>query len=76
VANVFMRIGTEWDGYRGRTRPGDRRREQVAARGWYSGTYKQTGKSFRARFIHVRNLSCQETAKAPHGILPARRNAI
>jgi ketosteroid isomerase-like protein len=26
--------------------------DQVAALGWYSGTYKQTGRSFRARFAH------------------------
>jgi uncharacterized protein len=26
--------------------------DQVAASGWYLGTCKQTGKSFRARFVH------------------------
>jgi uncharacterized protein len=25
---------------------------QVVARGWYSGTYKATGGSFKARFVH------------------------
>jgi uncharacterized protein len=47
-----QRLGTEWDGF---TAEPDRvisDGNQAAARGWYSGTYKQTGKSFRARFVH------------------------
>jgi uncharacterized protein len=52
AARLFMRLGTEWDGYNAVPDlvigDGDR----VAARGWYSGTYKQTGKSFLARFVH------------------------
>ena len=52
IANVFMRLGTEWDGYKAEpdTVIGDG--DHVVARGWYSGTYKQTGKAFRARFVH------------------------
>lgn len=52
VANVFMRLGTEWDGYKAEPDLVISDGNQVAARGWYSGTCKQTGKSFRARFTH------------------------
>ena len=52
VANVFMRLGTEWDGYKAEPDAMIGDGDQVAASGWYSGTYKQTGKSFRARFVH------------------------
>jgi hypothetical protein len=52
VANVFIRLGTEWDGYKAGPNLVISDGDQVAALGWYSGTYKQTGKSFRARFVH------------------------
>jgi uncharacterized protein len=52
VANVFMRLGTEWDAYKAAPDLVISDGDQVAARGWYSGTYKQTGKPFRARFVH------------------------
>lgn len=50
---VFARLGSEWDGFS--VAPdeflgdGDR----VVILGWYSGAYKATGKSVRARFAHV-----------------------
>jgi ketosteroid isomerase-like protein len=52
VANVFMRLGAEWDGYKAEPDLVISDGDQVAALGWYSGTYKQTGRSFRARFAH------------------------
>jgi len=52
VANVFRRLGTEWDGYTAEPDLVIGDGDQVAARGWYWGTYKQTGKPFRARFVH------------------------
>jgi len=52
VANVFMRLGTEWDGYKATPDLVIGEGEEVMARGWYSGVYKQTGKPFRARFVH------------------------
>jgi|SRR5438874_1146717 hypothetical protein len=52
VANVFMRLGTEWDCYKAEPDLVIGDGDQVAARGWYSGTCKQTGRSFRARFVH------------------------
>ena len=53
VQGVFMRLGTEWDGYS--VVPSDfvDGGEKVVALGMYSGTYKATGKAFRAPFAHV-----------------------
>lgn len=50
---VFVRLATEWDGY---TAVPDRyvsEGDEVVALGHYSGTYKATGRSFRAPFVHA-----------------------
>lgn len=52
VTNVFMRLGAEWDGYKAEPDLVISDGDQVAARTWYSGTGKRTGRSFRARFVH------------------------
>src|SRR5262249_41588745 len=52
VKNVFLRLGTEWDGYAAAPDLVISEGNQVAARGWDSGLCKQTGTSFRARFVH------------------------
>ena len=53
LENVFERLATEWDDYRfvvdGYLSSGER----VVAFGTYSGTYKQTGRSFNARVVHL-----------------------
>lgn len=51
--NVFMKIGGEWDGFT--AVPGEFVADgnTVVALGEYSGTYKATGKSFKAPFAHV-----------------------
>ena len=53
LEGVFMRLGTEWDGFA--AVPGEfiDGGNAVVALGQYSGTYKATGKSFRANFAHV-----------------------
>ncbi len=53
LEGVFMRLGTEWDGFA--AVPGEfiNGGNAVVALGQYSGTYKATGKSFRANFAHV-----------------------
>lgn len=53
VQGVFMKLGSEWDGYTVATRELIAQNETVVALGEYSGTYKATGKSFRAPFVHV-----------------------
>ncbi len=53
LENVFMKIGAEWDGFA--AVPGEFVVDgsTVVALGEYSGTYKTTGKSFKAPFAHV-----------------------
>lgn len=52
VANVFKPARAEWDGFKvePETFVGDG--DHVVSLGWYSGTYKKTGRSIRARFAH------------------------
>lgn len=53
LQNVFMRIGAEWDGYSAVPEEFIANEDTVVAIGEYSGTYKATGKSFEAPFVHV-----------------------
>lgn len=52
VQNVLMRLGSEWDSYGVQPDTFIAEGDQVAALGWLSGTYKETGIAFRARFAH------------------------
>jgi ketosteroid isomerase-like protein len=53
VSNVFMPLGTEWDGFA--AAPGEfvAQGDTVVVLGTYSGKYRATGKSFKAPFAHV-----------------------
>lgn len=51
--NVFMKLGGEWDGYAAVPREFIADGATVVVLGEYSGTYKATGKSFKAPFAHV-----------------------
>ena len=53
LANVFMKLGTESDGFAAVPAEYICDGDVVVALGEYSGTYKATGKSFRAPFVHV-----------------------
>ncbi len=53
LQGVFMRIGGEWDPFTVEPQEYVASGETVVAIGEYSGTYKATGKSFRAPFVHV-----------------------
>lgn len=53
VSNVFMKLGSEWDGYTVAKQELIANADTVVALGEYSGTYKATGKSFKAPFVHV-----------------------
>jgi ketosteroid isomerase-like protein len=53
LQNVFMKLGSEWDGYTVAPQEYVASSDTVVALGEYSGTYKATGKSFRAPFAHV-----------------------
>jgi uncharacterized protein len=53
LEGVFMRLGTEWEGFAAVPDEFIDGGERVVALGKYSGKYKATGKSFRADFAHV-----------------------
>jgi uncharacterized protein len=57
LANVFQRLATEWVGYRAEVASYMVDGDQVVAFGFYSGTYKATGRSMRASFAHHYTLS-------------------
>lgn len=56
LENVFMRLGTEWEGFAAVPREFVVQGETVAAFGEYSGTYRSTGKRFAAPFAHLWHL--------------------
>ena len=53
LENVFMKIGGEWDGFSAVPSEFVADGSTIVALGQYSGTYKATGKSFKAPFAHV-----------------------
>ena len=53
LTSVFMRLATEWDGWAAIPNDFIAEGNTVVAIGEYSGTYKATGKSFKAPFVHV-----------------------
>jgi ketosteroid isomerase-like protein len=50
---VFTKLATEWDGYTVKAHEFIDAGEKIVVLGKYSGTYKETGKSFEADFAHV-----------------------
>lgn len=53
LENVFMKIGGDWDGFAAIPSEFVAEGSTVVALGEYSGTYKLTGRSFKAPFAHV-----------------------
>jgi ketosteroid isomerase-like protein len=53
LEGVFMKLGTEWDGYAAVPSEFIDAGDNVIALGEYSGKYKATGKRFRANFAHI-----------------------
>lgn len=53
LEGVFMRLGGEWDGFRVVPDEFIDAANTIVVLGKYSGTYKATGKSFKANFAHV-----------------------
>ncbi|WP_268626885.1 nuclear transport factor 2 family protein [Paenibacillus alvei] len=54
-SNVFERLGTDWDGFVATVHTFHEvtKKNIVITEGVYAGTYKATGKSIRADFVHV-----------------------
>lgn len=57
LENVFMKLGEGWDGFAAVPEEFVADGSTVVALGEYSGTYKATGKSFKAPFAHVWKLA-------------------
>ena len=53
LRGVFMRIGSEWEGFAVSPKEVLDAGETIIGHGYYSGTYKQTGKKVRAQFAHL-----------------------
>jgi len=53
LQGVFAKLGSEWNGYAAVPHEYVASGDTVVALGEYSGTYKATGKSFKAPFVHV-----------------------
>ncbi|MEP6795089.1 MAG: nuclear transport factor 2 family protein, partial [Saprospiraceae bacterium] len=51
--NVFSRLGSEWIDYKFTPEDYVSADDKVVAYGTYTGTYKLTGKAFKARVAHV-----------------------
>ena len=65
IANVFQRLATEWIDYRAEVASYVEEGDQVVAFGFYSGTYKATGRSMRASLRP--SLHAQRRQDRPHG---------
>jgi hypothetical protein len=57
LQGVFMRLGTEWDGFTVLPEDFIDGGGKIVSTGTLSGKYKATGKSFKAAFAHVWTLS-------------------
>ena len=55
LKGVFMRLGTEWDGFSAVPHEFVVQGDTVVSLGQYGGTYKTTGRKFSAPFAHVWN---------------------
>ncbi len=53
LANVFMKLGTEWEGFAAVPRELVAEGDKVVALGTYSGTYVATGKRVEVPFAHA-----------------------
>ena len=53
VNHLFMRLGSEWDGFTGHTRTFHDAGDTVVVEGRYTGVYKSTGKRMDAQVCHV-----------------------
>jgi uncharacterized protein len=53
LEGVFMRLGTEWDGFNAMPEEIIGSGDSVIARGRYRGTFKTTGVAVNAQFVHA-----------------------
>ncbi|MFB9995310.1 nuclear transport factor 2 family protein [Deinococcus oregonensis] len=53
LQNVFIKLGTEWDGFTATPRQLVTGDDTVVMLGEYTGTYRATGKSLRSPVVHA-----------------------
>src|SRR5512146_1081638 len=53
LENVFMKLGSEWEGFAAVPEQLVSEGDTVVALGTYSGKYKATGKSMKVPYVHV-----------------------
>jgi ketosteroid isomerase-like protein len=53
VNNLFMKLGTEWDGFTVHPKSFYGAGDTVVVEGRYTGAYKPTGRSIDAQFCHI-----------------------
>ncbi len=53
LANVFQRIGEDWDGFAAAADTILSAGDHVISQGYYTGAFKKTGKQMRVAFAHV-----------------------
>ena len=53
LEGVFAKLESEWEDFAVKPEDFYEAGDTVIATGYYSGTFKKTGKSFRARYAHV-----------------------
>lgn len=53
VNNLFVKLGTEWDGFSVNPKEFHDAGDAVVVEGRYTGTYKATGKNLNAQVTHV-----------------------
>ena len=53
LTGVFMRLGGEWEGFAVTSQEVLDAGETVVSQGYYSGTFKKTGRHVRAQFAHL-----------------------
>jgi ketosteroid isomerase-like protein len=56
VRNVFVRLATEWEGFRADMETLHDAGDTIVATGFYRGTYRSTSRSMKASFAHVLTL--------------------
>lgn len=63
LEGVFMRLGSEWEGFAAIPDEFIDGGDTIVALGKYSGKYKATGKSFQANFAHVWHMQDGKAAR-------------
>jgi uncharacterized protein len=76
LKTVFMRLGTEWDGFTIHPKSFHSAGDTVILEGRYSGTYKPTGKSLDAQFCHIWDVKDGKVTRFQQYVDTAKLHAV